>query len=103
MYLRQKEMGIFLALGEKRKNIIIQLLIETLMIAFIGTMLAILIFLFGNDVNYYNLSNYYSIIFYVTRLFGLLVMWCAITKHSKTIMIKNERVVKPITMHLGIV
>lgn len=41
MYLRQKEMGIFLALGEKRKKIILQLLIETLIITLIGTTLAI--------------------------------------------------------------
>lgn len=41
MYLRQKEMGIFLALGERKTNIIGQLLVETLMVAFIGATLAI--------------------------------------------------------------
>ena len=41
MYLRQKEMGVYLALGEKRNNIIAQLLIETLIIAMIGATLAI--------------------------------------------------------------
>ncbi len=41
MYLRQKEMGVYLALGEKYKNIIGQLLIETLIIAFVGATLAI--------------------------------------------------------------
>lgn len=41
IYLRQKEMGVYLALGEKRRNIIAQLLIETLIIAMIGATLAI--------------------------------------------------------------
>lgn len=41
MYLRQKEMGIFLALGERKTKIIGQLLIETLLVALIGATLAI--------------------------------------------------------------
>lgn len=41
MYLRQKEMGIFLALGERKTKIIGQLLCETLIIALIGATLAI--------------------------------------------------------------
>ncbi len=50
MYLRQKEMGIFLALGEQRYKIILQLLIETLLIAVIGGSLAILSSLFFSDL-----------------------------------------------------
>lgn len=41
MYLRQKEIGIYLALGEKRSKIIGQLLLETLIVALIGATLAI--------------------------------------------------------------
>ncbi|MGX8851300.1 FtsX-like permease family protein [Amedibacillus sp. YH-ame10] len=41
MYLRQKEMGIFLALGERKTKIIGQLLAETLIVALIGASLAI--------------------------------------------------------------
>lgn len=41
MYLRQKEMGVFLALGERHVNIIGQVLIETLIVALIGATLAI--------------------------------------------------------------
>lgn len=41
MHLRQKEMGIFLALGERRVKIISQLLMETLIVALIGATLAI--------------------------------------------------------------
>lgn len=41
MYLRQKEMGIFLALGERKTKIIGQLLSETLIVALIGATLAI--------------------------------------------------------------
>lgn len=41
MYLRQKEMGVFLALGERHVNIVGQVLIETLIVALIGATLAI--------------------------------------------------------------
>lgn len=41
MYLRQKEMGILLALGEPKSKIIGQLLIETLIVAAIGATLAV--------------------------------------------------------------
>ena len=41
MYLRQKEMGILLALGEHRARIIEQSIIETLIVALIGATLAI--------------------------------------------------------------
>lgn len=42
MYLRQKEMGIFLALGEKKNKIVGQLILESLFVCLIGASLAIL-------------------------------------------------------------
>lgn len=42
MYLRQKEMGIFLALGERRKKIVGQLMMETIIVAIVGATLAII-------------------------------------------------------------
>ena len=42
MFLRQKEMGVLLALGEHRRRIVGQVMIETLMVAFIGATLAII-------------------------------------------------------------
>ena len=42
MYLRQKEMGIYLALGEKKSKIIGQLLLESLVVCIVGASLAIL-------------------------------------------------------------
>lgn len=42
MYLRQKEMGIFLALGQPKSKLITQLLLETLFVALVGATLAII-------------------------------------------------------------
>lgn len=42
MYLRQKEMGIFLALGERKTKLVGQLLIETVFVAMVGATLAVI-------------------------------------------------------------
>ncbi|MEG0177910.1 MAG: ABC transporter permease [Anaerorhabdus sp.] len=57
MYLRQKEMGIFLALGERRKNIVGQLMIETLIVALVGATLAIATSLIFSNMLSDNLLN----------------------------------------------
>lgn len=38
---RQKEMGIYISIGEKRRNVVFQILIETLVVAFIGITLSL--------------------------------------------------------------
>ena len=48
LYDRRREIGIYLALGEKRKNIIIQLLSEVVIVAVIGITLALFI---GNAIS----------------------------------------------------
>lgn len=50
VYLRQKEMGVYLALGEKHKNIIGQLLIETIIVSIVGATLAILTSMFFSEM-----------------------------------------------------
>lgn len=42
MYLRQKEMGIFLALGERKTRLVGQLLLETVFVALVGATIAII-------------------------------------------------------------
>lgn len=42
MYLRQKEMGIFLALGERKTRLVGQLLLETVFVALVGATIALI-------------------------------------------------------------
>lgn len=42
MYLRQKELGVFLALGQKKSEIVMQLFIEALLVCIVGASFAIL-------------------------------------------------------------
>lgn len=57
MYFRKKEMGILLALGEKREKIFTQLLIETLLISILAATLAIFTSMFFSNMLMDNTMN----------------------------------------------